>query len=144
MCNTANVTTSTLLTLSYSPHAAPLPSSRGHNQTLGSTVLCLCNDSVFTRVQTEFPLCALVSSSRRPQSKSASSTDSQPAEERQGPSGGYSSSQGGAEAKRRRCEDKEPLAPHSYVRAAAQSPHSETRRRRCLSPTGDAVEACDR
>lgn len=50
------------------------------------------------------------------QSKSASSTDSQPAEERQGPSGGYSSSQGGAEAKRRRCEDKEPLAPHSYVR----------------------------
>lgn len=48
------------------------------------------------------------------QSKSASSTDSQPAEERQGPSGGYSS-QGGAEAKRRRCDDKEPLAPHSYV-----------------------------
>lgn len=50
------------------------------------------------------------------QSKSASSTDSQPPEERQGPSGGYSSSQGGAEAKRRRCDDKEPLAPHSYVR----------------------------
>lgn len=49
------------------------------------------------------------------QSKSASSTDSQPNEERQGPSGAYSSSQGGAEAKRRRCEDKEPLAPHSYV-----------------------------
>ncbi|KAI3368273.1 hypothetical protein L3Q82_007992 [Scortum barcoo] len=47
-------------------------------------------------------------------SKSVSSTDSQPAEERQGPSGGYSSSQGGAEAKRRRCDDKEPLAPHSY------------------------------
>ncbi len=50
------------------------------------------------------------------QSKSVSSTDSQPTEERQGPSGGYSSSQGGAEAKRRRCDDKEPLAPHSYVR----------------------------
>ncbi|XP_077391632.1 transducin-like enhancer protein 4 isoform X3 [Festucalex cinctus] len=47
-------------------------------------------------------------------SKSASSTDSQPPEERQGPSGGYASSQGGAEAKRRRCDDKEPLAPHSY------------------------------
>ncbi|XP_038571934.1 transducin-like enhancer protein 4 isoform X2 [Micropterus salmoides] len=47
-------------------------------------------------------------------SKSVSSTDSQPTEERQGPSGGYSSSQGGAEAKRRRCDDKEPLAPHSY------------------------------
>ncbi|KAF3834842.1 hypothetical protein F7725_027400 [Dissostichus mawsoni] len=41
-------------------------------------------------------------------------TDSQPNEERQGPSGGYSSSQGGAEAKRRRCDDKEPLPPHSY------------------------------
>lgn len=51
-----------------------------------------------------------------PQSKSASSTDSQAAEERQGPSGSYST-QGGAEAKRRRCEDKEPLAPHSYVSA---------------------------
>lgn len=49
------------------------------------------------------------------QSKSVSSTDSQPAEERQGPSGGYSSSQGGAEAKRRRCDDKESLPPHSYV-----------------------------
>ncbi|KAA8589961.1 hypothetical protein FQN60_013326, partial [Etheostoma spectabile] len=47
-------------------------------------------------------------------SKSVSSTDSQPTEERQGPSGGYSSSQGGAEAKRRRCDDKEPLPPHSY------------------------------
>ncbi|KAK1897467.1 Transducin-like enhancer protein 4, partial [Dissostichus eleginoides] len=47
-------------------------------------------------------------------SKSVSSTDSQPNEERQGPSGGYSSSQGGAEAKRRRCDDKEPLPPHSY------------------------------
>uniref|UniRef100_A0A3B4U2R8 Transducin-like enhancer protein 4 n=1 Tax=Seriola dumerili TaxID=41447 RepID=A0A3B4U2R8_SERDU len=45
-------------------------------------------------------------------SKSVSSTDSQPTEERQGPSGGYSSSQGGAEAKRRRCDDKEPLPPH--------------------------------
>lgn len=49
------------------------------------------------------------------QSKSVSSTDSQPTEERQGPSGGYSSSQGGAEAKRRRCDDKESLPPHSYV-----------------------------
>lgn len=49
------------------------------------------------------------------QSKSASSTDSQPTEERQGTSGGYSSSHGGAEAKRRRCDDKEPLASHSYV-----------------------------
>ncbi|XP_063747597.1 transducin-like enhancer protein 4 isoform X4 [Eleginops maclovinus] len=47
-------------------------------------------------------------------SKSVSSTDSQPNDERQGPSGGYSSSQGGAEAKRRRCDDKEPLPPHSY------------------------------
>ncbi|KAK6314189.1 hypothetical protein J4Q44_G00156480 [Coregonus suidteri] len=45
-------------------------------------------------------------------SKSVSSTDSQPVEERQGPSGGYSSSQGGGDAKRRRCEDKEPLPPH--------------------------------
>ncbi|XP_052313058.1 transducin-like enhancer protein 4 isoform X4 [Oncorhynchus keta] len=44
-------------------------------------------------------------------SKSVSSTDSQPVEERQGPSGGYSSSQGG-DAKRRRCDDKEPLPPH--------------------------------
>lgn len=50
-----------------------------------------------------------------PQSKSVSSTDSQPNEERQGPSGGYASSQGGAEAKRRRCDDKESLPPHSYV-----------------------------
>lgn len=76
-----------------------------------------------------------------PQSKSASSTDSQPAEERQGPSGGYSSSQGGAEAKRRRCEDKEPLAPHSYVRAAASSSSpNATRRRHCLSARGDAAE----
>ncbi|KAJ4943428.1 hypothetical protein JOQ06_005929, partial [Pogonophryne albipinna] len=50
-------------------------------------------------------------------SKSVSSTDSQPNEERQGPSGGYSSSQGGAEAKRRRCDDKEPLPPHSYTSA---------------------------
>ncbi|CAG5861388.1 unnamed protein product, partial [Menidia menidia] len=50
----------------------------------------------------------------RPRSKSVSSTDSQPPEERQGPSGGYSSSQGGAEAKRRRCDDKESLPPHSY------------------------------
>lgn len=49
------------------------------------------------------------------QSKSVSSTDSQPTEERQGPSGGYSALQGGAEAKRRRCDDKEPLPPHSYV-----------------------------
>uniref|UniRef100_H3DDD6 TLE family member 2, transcriptional corepressor b n=1 Tax=Tetraodon nigroviridis TaxID=99883 RepID=H3DDD6_TETNG len=49
----------------------------------------------------------------RGKSKSASSTDSQAAEERQGPSGSYSS-QGGAEANRRRCDDKEPLAPHSY------------------------------
>ncbi|XP_014843504.1 protein groucho-1 isoform X1 [Poecilia latipinna] len=47
-------------------------------------------------------------------SKSVSSTDSQPAEERQGPSGGYSALQGGAEAKRRRCDDKEPLPPHAY------------------------------
>ena len=47
------------------------------------------------------------------QSKSVSSTDSQPVEERQGPSGGYASSQGG-DAKRRRCDDKEPLPPH-YV-----------------------------
>ncbi|XP_071010096.1 transducin-like enhancer protein 4 isoform X3 [Oncorhynchus clarkii lewisi] len=44
-------------------------------------------------------------------SKSVSSTDSQPVEERQGPSGGYASSQGG-DAKRRRCDDKEPLPPH--------------------------------
>ncbi|XP_064791277.1 transducin-like enhancer protein 4 isoform X3 [Oncorhynchus masou masou] len=44
-------------------------------------------------------------------SKSVSSTDSQPVEERQGPSGGYSSSQGG-DAKRRRCDDKESLPPH--------------------------------
>lgn len=49
------------------------------------------------------------------QSKSVSSTDSQPTEERQGPSGGYSSMQGGAEAKRRRCDDKESLPSHSYV-----------------------------
>ncbi|MEQ2169040.1 hypothetical protein GOODEAATRI_020790 [Goodea atripinnis] len=49
------------------------------------------------------------------QSKSVSSTDSQPTEEHQGPSGGYSALQGGAEAKRRRCDDKEPLPPHSYV-----------------------------
>lgn len=56
------------------------------------------------------------------QSKSASSTDSQPAEERQGPSGGYAS-QGGAEAKRRRCDDKEPLAPHSYVSASPPQPN---------------------
>ncbi|MEQ2307387.1 hypothetical protein AMECASPLE_017694 [Ameca splendens] len=48
------------------------------------------------------------------QSKSESSTDSQPTEEHQGPSGGYSALQGGAEAKRRRCDDKEPLPPHSY------------------------------
>ncbi|MEQ2248307.1 hypothetical protein ILYODFUR_017843 [Ilyodon furcidens] len=47
-------------------------------------------------------------------SKSVSSTDSQPTEEHQGPSGGYSALQGGAEAKRRRCDDKEPLPPHSY------------------------------
>ncbi|XP_034149626.1 transducin-like enhancer protein 4 isoform X3 [Esox lucius] len=45
-------------------------------------------------------------------SKSVSSTDSQPVEERQGPSGGYSSSQGGNDSKRRRCEDKEALPPH--------------------------------
>ncbi|XP_041705075.1 transducin-like enhancer protein 4 isoform X3 [Coregonus clupeaformis] len=45
-------------------------------------------------------------------SKSVSSTDSQPVEERQGPSGGYSSSQGGGDTKRRRCDDKEPLPPH--------------------------------
>ncbi|XP_036833975.1 transducin-like enhancer protein 4 isoform X4 [Oncorhynchus mykiss] len=44
-------------------------------------------------------------------SKSVSSTDSQPVEERQGPSGGYASSQGG-DSKRRRCDDKEPLPPH--------------------------------
>ncbi|TKS74555.1 Transducin-like enhancer protein 4 [Collichthys lucidus] len=61
-------------------------------------------------------------------SKSVSSTDSQPPEERQGPSGGYSSSQGGAEAKRRRCDDKESLAPHSYepnspVGSPPHSPH---------------------
>ncbi|KAK7889739.1 hypothetical protein WMY93_025299 [Mugilogobius chulae] len=54
-------------------------------------------------------------------SKSVSSTDSQPNEERQGPSGGYSSSQGGAEAKRRRCEDKESLPPHSYDSDAEKS-----------------------
>ncbi|KAL1022968.1 hypothetical protein UPYG_G00034840 [Umbra pygmaea] len=44
-------------------------------------------------------------------SKSVSSTDSQPAEERQGPSVAYSS-QGGNDAKRRRCDDKEHLPPH--------------------------------
>uniref|UniRef100_A0A3P9HRA1 TLE family member 2, transcriptional corepressor b n=1 Tax=Oryzias latipes TaxID=8090 RepID=A0A3P9HRA1_ORYLA len=47
-------------------------------------------------------------------SKSVSSTDSQPTEDRQGPSSGFSSSQGGAEAKRRRCDDKDALPPHSY------------------------------
>ncbi|PWA20856.1 hypothetical protein CCH79_00007197, partial [Gambusia affinis] len=47
-------------------------------------------------------------------SKSVSSTDSQPTEERQGPSGGYAALQGGAEAKRRRCDDKEALPQHSY------------------------------
>lgn len=57
------------------------------------------------------------------QSKSVSSTDSQPPEERQGPSGGYSSSQGGAEAKRRRCDDKESLPPHSYVSAYTEKLH---------------------
>ncbi|KAL4597531.1 transducin-like enhancer protein 4 isoform X1, partial [Arapaima gigas] len=44
-------------------------------------------------------------------SKSVSSTDSQPVEERQGPSGGYSA-QGGADSKRRRCEEKETLPSH--------------------------------
>ncbi|KAG7283682.1 hypothetical protein CRUP_020455 [Coryphaenoides rupestris] len=41
-----------------------------------------------------------------------------------GPSGGYSSSQGGADAKRRRCDDKDSLPPHSYGGADAK-------RRRC-------------
>ncbi|KPP67030.1 transducin-like enhancer protein 4-like [Scleropages formosus] len=49
-------------------------------------------------------------------SKSVSSTDSQPVEERQGPSGGYSA-QGGADGKRRRCEEKETLPSH-YVGSA--------------------------
>lgn len=53
------------------------------------------------------------------QSKSVSSTDSQPTEERQGPSGGYAALQGGAEAKRRRCDDKEALPQHSYVCVSA-------------------------
>ncbi|CAB1324371.1 unnamed protein product [Coregonus sp. 'balchen'] len=49
--------------------------------------------------------------------------DSQPVEERQGPSGGYSSSQGGGDAKRRRCEDKEPLPPHYEPTSPVGSPH---------------------
>ncbi|XP_023699533.1 transducin-like enhancer protein 4 isoform X2 [Paramormyrops kingsleyae] len=44
-------------------------------------------------------------------SKSVSSTDSQPPEERQGPSGGFSS-QGGGDGKRRRCEEKDTLPSH--------------------------------
>ncbi|KAJ8419027.1 hypothetical protein AAFF_G00005260 [Aldrovandia affinis] len=44
-------------------------------------------------------------------SKSVSSTDSQPAEERQGPSGAYTA-QGGVDAKRRRCDEKDALPAH--------------------------------
>ncbi|KAJ8374436.1 hypothetical protein SKAU_G00050160 [Synaphobranchus kaupii] len=44
-------------------------------------------------------------------SKSVSSTDSQPPEERQGPSGGYAA-QGGVDAKRRRCDEKDALPSH--------------------------------
>ncbi|XP_058871016.1 transducin-like enhancer protein 1 isoform X4 [Acipenser ruthenus] len=42
------------------------------------------------------------------QSKSVSSTDSQRAEEKQGPSGGEYGGEGSREGKRRRCEDKDP------------------------------------
>ncbi|KAJ8277254.1 hypothetical protein GJAV_G00073140 [Gymnothorax javanicus] len=44
-------------------------------------------------------------------SKSVSSTDSPPPEERQGPSGGYAT-QSGIDAKRRRCDDKDALPAH--------------------------------
>uniref|UniRef100_A0A8C9QW39 Transducin-like enhancer protein 4 n=1 Tax=Scleropages formosus TaxID=113540 RepID=A0A8C9QW39_SCLFO len=54
-------------------------------------------------------------------SKSVSSTDSQPVEERQGPSGGYSA-QGGADGKRRRCEEKETLPSHYDPTSPAGSP----------------------
>lgn len=47
------------------------------------------------------------------QSKSVSSTDSQRAEEKQGPSGGEYGGEGSREGKRRRCEDKD---PQHYVR----------------------------
>ena len=58
-----------------------------------------------------------------PQSKSVSSTDSQPTEERQGPSGGYAT-QGGVDAKRRRCEEKD---PSHYVRFLHQKAHGKIR-----------------
>ncbi|KAM7388297.1 hypothetical protein PAMP_024483 [Pampus punctatissimus] len=81
---------------------------------MGFKLYAVCQCKLAEIVKRLSAICAQIIPFLSQESKSVSSTDSQPTEERQGPSGGYSSSQGGAEAKRRRCDDKESLPPHSY------------------------------